>query len=173
MWNRLTYRTFVSKEGTQEQRRNRPGNRYEMWNMYIAGEVGGMGEALSRLSEMVSDMTEKLRLLQAATYFDSPAFFDPLAKNVDAIRTRHANQHIPMVTGALRIHRASQQPTLTSGLLPQGFESTPLYYYEVANNFWSMVQGRYRYAMGGVGNGEMYGQSYTKFLSSRSRLVVG
>ena len=60
VWNRLTYRTFVSKEGTQEQRRNRPGNRYEMWNMYIAGEVGGMGEALSRLSEMVSDMTEKL-----------------------------------------------------------------------------------------------------------------
>ena len=165
VWNRLTYRTFVSKEGTQEQRRNRPGNRYEMWNMYIAGEVGGMGEALSRLSEMVSDMTEKLRLLQAATYFDSPAFFDPLAKNVDAIRTRHANQHIPMVTGALRIHRASQQPTLTSGLLPQGFQSTPLYYYEVANNFWSMVQGRYRYAMGGVGNGEMFRQPYTQMLS--------
>ncbi len=165
VWNRLTYRTFVSKEGTQEQRRNRPGNRYEMWNMYIAGEVGGMGEALSRLSEMVSDMTEKLRLLQAATYFDSPAFFDPLAKNVDAIRTRHANQHIPMVTGALRIHRASQQPTLTSGLLPRGFQSTPLYYYEVANNFWSMVQGRYRYAMGGVGNGEMFRQPYTQMLS--------
>jgi DUF1680 family protein len=165
VWNRLTYRTFVSKEGTQEQRRSRPGNRYEMWNMYIAGEVGGMAEALSRLSEMVSDMTEKLRLLQAATYFDSPAFFDPLSKNVDAIRTRHANQHIPMVTGALRIHRASQQSPLTSGLLPQSFQSSPLYYYHVAQNFWTMVQGRYRYAMGGVGNGEMFRQPYTQMLS--------
>jgi hypothetical protein len=49
--------------------------------------------------------------------------------------------------------------------LPQGFQSTPLYYYEVANNFWSMVQGRYRYAMGGVGNGEMFRQPYTQVLS--------
>ena len=165
VWNRLTYRTFVSKEGTQEQRRSRPGNRYEMWNMYIAGEVGGMAEALSRLSEMVTDTTEKLRLLQAATYFDSPAFFDPLAKNVDAIRTRHANQHIPMVTGALRIYRASQQSPLTPGLLPQSSQASPLYYYQVAQNFWTMIQGRYRYAMGGVGNGEMFRQPYTQMLS--------
>ena len=39
---------------SQEERRTHPGNRYEMWNMYIAGEVGGMGESLARLSEMVS-----------------------------------------------------------------------------------------------------------------------
>ena len=53
VWNRMHYRTYV-KDGTQEERRTRPGNRYEMWNMYIAGEVGGMGESLARLSEMVS-----------------------------------------------------------------------------------------------------------------------
>ena len=149
VWNRLHYRTFVQSEGTQEERRARPGNRYEMWNMYIAGEVGGMAESLARLSEMVHDKEESARLLEAATYFDSPAFFGPLAKNVDAIRTRHANQHIPMVTGALRAYRGNANP----------------YYYNLAENFWTMIQGRYRYAMGGVGNGEMFRQPYTQILS--------
>ncbi len=149
VWNRLHYRTFVKNDGTQEERRLKPGNRYEMWNMYIAGEVGGMEESLARLSEMVKDQTEKARLLEASTYFDSPAFFEPLSRNVDAIRTRHANQHIPMVTGALRAYRGNKNP----------------YYYNIAQNFWTMIQGRYRYAMGGVGNGEMFRQPYTQVLS--------
>ena len=149
VWNRLHYRTFVQSEGTQEERRARPGNRYEMWNMYIAGEVGGMAESLARLSEMVNNKEERARLLEASTYFDSPAFFGPLAKNVDAIRTRHANQHIPMVTGALRAYRGNAAPS----------------YYNLAENFWTMIQGRYRYAMGGVGNGEMFRQPYTQILS--------
>ena len=149
VWNRLHYRTFVNSEGTQEERRARPGNRYEMWNMYIAGEVGGMAESLARLSEMTADPTEKARLLEAANCFDSPAFFDPLSRNVDAIRTRHANQHIPMVTGALRSYRGNHKP----------------YYYNLALNFWNFIQGRYRYAMGGVGNGEMFRQPYSQILS--------
>ena len=149
VWNRLHYRTFVKSDGNQEERRARPGNRYEMWNMYIAGEVGGMAESLARLSEMVTDDTERVRLLEAATCFDSPAFFDPLAKNVDAIRTRHANQHIPMVTGALRVYRGNNNPN----------------YYNLAENFWQMIQGRYRYAMGGVGNGEMFRQPYSQITS--------
>ena len=149
VWNRMHYRTFVKNDGTQAERRERPGNRYEMWNMYIAGEVGGMEESLSRLAEMVSDKEEKAQLLEAANCFDSPAFFDPLARNIDAIRTRHANQHIPMVTGALRSYRINGNP----------------YYYNLAENFWNMIQGRYRYAMGGVGNGEMFRQPYSQMLS--------
>ena len=149
VWNRLHYRTFVKSDGTQEERRAKPGNRYEMWNMYIAGEVGGMAESLARLSEMVKDPAEKAHLLEASNYFDSPAFFDPLAINVDAIRTRHANQHIPMVTGALRSYRGNHKP----------------YYYNLALNFWNFIQGRYRYAMGGVGNGEMFRQPYAQILS--------
>ena len=149
VWNRLSYRTFVQADGTQAERRARPGNRYEMWNMYIAGEVGGMAESLARLSQMTKDKTESQHLLEAATFFDSPAFFDPLSKNADAIRTRHANQHIPMVTGALQAFRAGAGD----------------YYYNVAENFWTMIQGRYRYAMGGVGNGEMFRQPYTQILS--------
>ncbi len=148
VWNRLHYRTFVQTEGTREERRSRPGNRYEMWNMYIAGEVGGMAESLSRLSEMVADSTESSRLLEAASYFDAPAFFDPLSRNIDDIRTRHANQHIPMITGALRSYRGNKNP----------------YYYNLAQNFWNLVQGRYVYAMGGVGNGEMFRQPYSQVL---------
>ena len=149
VWNRLHYRTYVKSDGRQDERRAKPGNRYEMWNMYIAGEVGGMAESLARLSEMTGTAEEKARLLEAATYFDSPAFFDPLARNIDAIRTRHANQHIPMVTGALRSYRGNNNP----------------YYYHLAQNFWTMIQGRYRYAMGGVGNGEMFRQPYSQITS--------
>ena len=146
VWNRLHYRTYVKSDGRQDERRARPGNRYEMWNMYIAGEVGGMAESLARLAEMTGTAEEKARLLEAANCFDSPAFFDPLSKNIDAIRTRHANQHIPMVTGALRSFRGNGNP----------------YYYNLAENFWTMIQGRYRYAMGGVGNGEMFRQPYSQ-----------
>ena len=149
VWNRMHYRTYVKQNGTQDERRVKPGNRYEMWDMYIAGEVGGMSESLSRLSEMVSNPDEKAKLLEAANCFDAPKFYDPLSKNIDDIRTRHANQHIPMIIGALRSYKSNQKP----------------YYYNLAQNFWSLVQGRYMYAMGGVGNGEMFRQPYTQILS--------
>ena len=54
VWNRLHYRTYMKKDGTQAERQAKPGNRYEMWNMYIAGEVGGMAESLARLSMMIA-----------------------------------------------------------------------------------------------------------------------
>lgn len=149
VWNRMHYRTYVKQDGTQSERRAKPGNRYEMWDMYIAGEVGGMSESLARLSEMVSNPDEKAKLLEAANCFDAPKFYDPLNKNIDDIRTRHANQHIPMIIGALRSYKSNQKP----------------YYYNLAENFWRLVQGRYMYAMGGVGNGEMFRQPYTQILS--------
>ncbi len=156
IWNRLHYRTFIDTKGTREERRVRPGNRYEMWNMYIAGEDGGTGESLSRLSEMVKDKKEKEKLLEAASYFDSPAFYEPLSKNIDDIRTRHANQHIPKITSALRSYRGN------------GNE----YYYNLAFNFWQMVQGRYAYSTGGVGNGEMFRQPYTQILSMNTNVAA-
>lgn len=149
IWNRMHYRTYVKKDGTQEERRARPGNRYEMWNMYIAGEVGGIGESLARLSEMVDDPREKAHLIEASNCFDSPAFYEPLSKNIDDIRNRHANQHIPMIIGALRSYLSNNDP----------------FYYHVSENFWNLIQGRYRYSTGGVGNGEMFRQPYTQIVS--------
>lgn len=156
IWNRLHYRTFVDVEGTREERRARPGNRYEMWNMYIAGEDGGTGESLSRLSEMVKDKKEKEKLLEAASFFDSPAFYEPLSRNIDDIRTRHANQHIPKITSALRSYRGNGDK----------------YYYNLALNFWQMIQGRYAYSTGGVGNGEMFRQPYTQVLSMNTNVTT-
>ena len=71
------------------------------------------------------------------------------AYGIDAIRDRHANQHIPMIVGALRSYRSNANP----------------YYWHIADNFWDLVQGRYRYAMGGVGNGEMFRQPYKQMVS--------
>lgn len=155
VWNRMHYRTYVKTDGDRAARQARPGNRYEMWNMYIAGEVGGIAESLSRLSEMVSNSTEKARLIEAANCFDSPAFFDPVSKNVDDIRTRHANQHIPMIVGALRSYITNGNP----------------YYYNLAYNFWNLVQGRYAYAMGSVGNIEMFRQPYSQILSMNTNVM--
>ena len=155
VWNRLNYRTYVKQDGTKEERRARPGNRYEMWNMYIAGEVGGMQESLARLSAMVQDPLEKERLAQAATFFDAPAFYEPLSRNIDDIRTRHANQHIPMIVGALKSYEVGGDPR----------------YYSIASNFWEMVQGRYAYAMGGVGNGEMFRQPYSQMMSMNTSVM--
>ena len=155
VWNRMHYRTYVKADGTPKERQKRPGNRYEMWNMYIAGEVGGMQESLSRLSMMVQDPEEKARLIEAANCFDSPAFYEPLSRNIDDIRTRHANQHIPMIVGALRSYMVNGNP----------------YYYNIALNFWNMVQGRYAYAMGGVGNGEMFRQPYSQMMSLNTSVM--
>ena len=154
VWNRLHYRTYVKTDGDKDERRARPGNRYEMWNMYIAGEVGGMQEVLSRLSAKATDPEEKARLLEAAQCFDSPAFYEPLSRNLDDIRTRHANQHIPMIIGAVNTFKVGGEAR----------------YYRIARNFWEMVQGRYVYATGGVGNGEMFRQPYTQIKSMNTNV---
>lgn len=155
VWNRLHYRTYVKTNGTKEERRAKPGNRNEMWDIYIGGEVGGMAESLARLSELATQPEEKKHLLEAANYFDAPAFFTPLSKNIDDIRNRHANQHIPMITGALRSFCSNGNP----------------FYYHLAKNFWNLVQGRYTYAMGGVGNAEMFREPYTQSLSMNTNVT--
>ena len=149
VWNRLKYRTFVNSEGIAEERRSTPGNRYEMWNMYIAGEVGGMAESLATLSMMVKDKVSGERLMEASGFFDSPAFFEPLSRGEDSIHGRHANQHIPMITGALRHFQA-------------GGDST---YFSIATNFWDLVHDHYIYATGGVGDSEMFREPDTQMAS--------
>lgn len=108
-----------------------------MWNRYIAGEFGGMNEAMARLSRISGES----RYLETAILFDNIRLFygdadhtHGLARNVDMLRGLHANQHIPQIIGALEIYRDSGTPR----------------YYHIADNFWDMVTGDYMYSIGGV-----------------------
>ena len=111
--------------------------RIQMWNRYIAGEYGGMNEVMARLARLTGDS----QFLEGAQLFDNIDFFfgnvehdHGLAKNVDTIRGKHANQHIPQITGALETYR-------NNGELP---------YFLVAENFWTKATNDYMYAIGGV-----------------------
>ena len=108
-----------------------------MWNKYIAGEFGGMNEAMARLSRL----TNEPRYMEVARLFDNIKVFygdtehsSGLAKNVDLFRGLHANQHIPQIVGALEIYRDSEAPE----------------YFHIADNFWNMTTNDYMYSIGGV-----------------------
>ena len=111
--------------------------RIRMWSRYIAGEYGGMNEAMARLFRL----TGERKFLDTAKLFDNTNFFygnaahdGGLAKNVDTVRGRHANQHIPQITGALETFRNTKE-------MP---------YYQIATNFWTIVNDGYMYSIGGV-----------------------
>jgi DUF1680 family protein len=114
-----------------------PETRTSMWNRYIAGEYGGMNEVMARLFRLTGDK----QFLDGAKLFDNTSVFfgnaahdHGLAKNVDTIRGKHANQHIPQITGALEEFRNTKE-------LP---------YYLIATNFWDIVNRSYMYSIGGV-----------------------
>jgi DUF1680 family protein len=109
----------------------------KMWNTYIAGEFGGMNEAMARLYRI----TGEPKYLKTAQLFDNiKVFFGDtahshgLAKNVDIFRGLHANQHIPQIVGSIEMYRASSNPE----------------YYKVADNFWYKAVNDYMYSIGGV-----------------------
>jgi len=111
--------------------------RISMWNRYIAGEYGGMNEVMARLYRLTDDK----RFLACAQLFDNISFFfgdtdhtHGLAKNVDTLRGKHANQHIPQITGALETYKGTQNPE----------------YYQIADNFWHILRHSYMYSIGGV-----------------------
>jgi len=111
--------------------------RIAMWNRYIAGEYGGSNEVMARLFRLTGDK----RFVESAKLFDNTNFFfgnanhdHGLAKNVDTIRGKHANQHIPQITGALETFRSTKE-------VP---------YYQIATNFWDIVNHSYMYSIGGV-----------------------
>lgn len=106
-----------------------------MWDIYIAGEYGGVNESLARLHAL----TGKSEHLAAARRFDNTAVKDPVVVGEDVLDGQHANQHIPQFTGYLRIFE----------------EGGDADYYEAARNFWDMVVPHRVYSHGGVGVGEI------------------
>jgi glucan-binding YG repeat protein/DUF1680 family protein len=119
-----------------------PEQREKMWGMYIAGEFGGFNESMAKLYNITKDE----KYLKGAQFFDNKKFFDNLAANVDDIQTRHANQHIPQIVGAMEEYKASNDS----------------YYYNIGKNFWDMVTSRYAYSIGGVGRGENFKAPYNQ-----------
>ena len=107
-----------------------------MWNIYIAGEYGGINESLAFLHALRPGKDE---YLEAARRFVNTNVYAPTAADEDILDGRHANQHIPQFTGYLRTYE-------------QGHEAD---FYTAAKNFWDMVVPHRVYAHGGMGVGEM------------------
>jgi DUF1680 family protein len=96
-----------------------------------------MNEVMARLYRLTGDP----KFLETAKLFDNINFFygdaehtHGLAKNVDTLRGKHANQHIPQITGALETYKGSKEPQ----------------YYDIADNFWDICTHGYMYSIGGV-----------------------
>lgn len=107
-----------------------------MWSRYIAGEYGGMNETLARLAAI----TGEEKYLETARLFDNPRLFGPTAEGQDVLNGLHANQHIPQITGALRVFDRTGDP----------------FYYRVAKNFWDIVVHHHLFSNGGTGQGEFF-----------------
>jgi len=107
-----------------------------MWDIYIAGEYGGVNESLAYLHALRPDKTE---YLEASRCFDNRNIFPATAADEDILDGRHANQHIPQFIGYLRIFE-------------QGHDED---YFNAAENFWGMIVPHRMYSHGGVGVGEM------------------
>jgi DUF1680 family protein len=107
-----------------------------MWNLYIAGECGGMNEVLAELYQITDDQT----FLDTAALFDKDAVLDPASMDQDKLNGLHANQHIPTITGYLRIYDGNHVDK----------------YLAAAQNFWTIVTTDHMYANGGTGEAEMF-----------------
>jgi DUF1680 family protein len=107
-----------------------------MWDIYIAGEYGGVNESLAFLRSLTGNED----YLAAARKFNNPAVMEPVVDGEDVLDGRHANQHIPQFIGYLQVFE----------------ENRGARYYEAAENFWSMVEPHRTYSHGGAGIGEMF-----------------
>ncbi len=108
----------------------------KMWSIYIAGEFGGMNETMAELY----NITGKEEYIIAAKYFDNTTLFNACASGEDILEDMHANQHIPQITGSLRIYDQTDEQ----------------FYYDVAENFWDMVVNHRQYCNGGTGQKERF-----------------
>lgn len=117
----------------------------KMWDMYVAGEFGSCNESMAQLYIYTGDEL----FLEGAKLFDNTNFFTNMAKNIDDISGRHANQHVSQVIGALKIYEA----TVKKG---EGEQK----YYDIAKNFWHMATEFYAFSTGGVDSGEGFTTPY-------------
>ncbi|GGN94782.1 hypothetical protein GCM10011579_094660 [Streptomyces albiflavescens] len=107
-----------------------------MWGIFSSGEFGGIVEAICDLHAL----TGKAEHLALARLFDLDKLIDACAAGDDTLDGLHANQHIPIFTGLLRLYDATGEQR----------------YLNAARNFWDMVVPVRMYGIGGTSTGEFW-----------------
>jgi DUF1680 family protein len=107
-----------------------------MWGLFSSGEFGGIAEAICD----VYAVTGKAEHLALAKLFDLDSLINASAAGTDVLNGLHANQHIPIFTGLLRLYDETGQER----------------YLSAAKNFWPMVTPTRSYSIGGTSTGEFW-----------------
>ncbi|MEU9150611.1 beta-L-arabinofuranosidase domain-containing protein [Streptomyces sp. NPDC048417] len=107
-----------------------------MWGIFSSGEFGGIVEAICDLHEF----TGRAEHLALARLFDLDSLIDACAANTDTLNGLHANQHIPIFTGLVRLYDATGEER----------------YLAAAKNFWGMVVPHRMYGIGGTSTSEFW-----------------
>ncbi|MGW0822920.1 beta-L-arabinofuranosidase domain-containing protein [Streptomyces sp. NPDC002845] len=107
-----------------------------MWGLFSSGEFGGIVEAIVDLHSL----TGKAEHLALARLFDLDRLIDACAANNDVLDGLHANQHIPIFTGLVRLYDATGEAR----------------YLTAAKNFWGMVVPHRLYGIGGTSTAEFW-----------------
>ncbi|MDN3295008.1 glycoside hydrolase family 127 protein [Streptomyces ficellus] len=107
-----------------------------MWGIFSSGEFGGMVEAICDL-HAVTGRAEHLAL---ARLFDLDKLIDACAAGHDILDGLHANQHIPIFTGLVRLYDETGEER----------------YLKAAKNFWGMVVPARMYGIGGTSDREFW-----------------
>ncbi|MFG2129452.1 beta-L-arabinofuranosidase domain-containing protein [Streptomyces sp. NPDC048751] len=107
-----------------------------MWGIFSSGEFGGIVEAIVDLYT-INGKAEHLAL---AKLFDLDKLIDACAAGTDTLDGLHANQHIPIFTGLVRLYDATGEQR----------------YLTAAKNFWGMVVPHRMYGIGGTSTAEFW-----------------
>ncbi|GGZ65045.1 beta-L-arabinofuranosidase domain-containing protein [Streptomyces bluensis] len=110
--------------------------RQRMWGIFSSGEFGGIVETIVDLHAI----TGKAEHLALARLFDLDRLIDACAANTDTLDGLHANQHIPIFTGYVRLYDATGETR----------------YLTAAKNFWGMVVPHRMYGIGGTSTAEFW-----------------
>ena len=108
-----------------------------MWGIFSSGEFGGIVEAICDLYAL----SGKAQHLALARLFDLDKLIDACAAGNDILDGLHANQHIPIFTGLVRLYDETKEER----------------YLTAAKNFWGMVVPARMYGIGGTSNREFWG----------------
>jgi DUF1680 family protein len=107
-----------------------------MWGLFSSGEFGGLAEAVTDLYSI----TGRADYLALAKLFDFDSLITACAENRDVLQGLHANQHIPIFTGMVRLYESTGEQR----------------YLTAAKNFWNMVVPHRMYGIGGTSQREFW-----------------